>query len=75
VTTLVPLPANLPAGAKVTAKQANGQPLPSWLVFDPAKGKFEGTPPPGFSGTVTINVAIPQRGGSTTTRAVTITVP
>ncbi len=29
----------------VTARQANGDPLPDWLKFDPATGKFAGLPP------------------------------
>ena len=28
-----------------TAEQANGEPLPKWLVFNPEDRKFEGTPP------------------------------
>jgi hypothetical protein len=31
--------------AYVTARQANGDPLPDWLKFDPATGKFAGLPP------------------------------
>ncbi|PKU25885.1 Ig-like domain-containing protein [Telmatospirillum siberiense] len=31
----------------LTAVQADGRPLPSWLSFNPATGKFEGTAPPG----------------------------
>ena len=27
-----------------TAEQANGEPLPKWLVFKPEDRKFEGTP-------------------------------
>jgi hypothetical protein len=29
----------------VTARQANGDPLPDWLKFDPATGSFAGLPP------------------------------
>jgi len=29
----------------LSAVQANGQPLPSWLSFDPQTGKFSGSPP------------------------------
>ncbi|MEO5368812.1 MAG: hypothetical protein H7833_01905 [Magnetococcus sp. DMHC-1] len=35
------------AVVQLQASQANGQPLPGWLAFNPANGKFEGTPPPG----------------------------
>ncbi|WP_375138936.1 Ig-like domain-containing protein [Azohydromonas caseinilytica] len=31
----------------LTAKQANGQPLPGWLHFDGKAGTFTGEPPPG----------------------------
>jgi hypothetical protein len=31
----------------VVARQANGDPLPDWLKFDPATGKFAGLPPEG----------------------------
>jgi microcystin-dependent protein len=31
--------------AGVTARQANGDPLPDWLKFDPATGRFAGLPP------------------------------
>jgi hypothetical protein len=33
--------------AFVTARQANGDPLPDWLKFDPATGTFAGLPPDG----------------------------
>src|SRR5207245_8169240 len=31
----------------VVARQANGDPLPDWLKFDPATGSFVGLPPDG----------------------------
>jgi VCBS repeat-containing protein len=31
----------------LTARQANGDPLPAWLTFDPATGTFAGLPPDG----------------------------
>ena len=45
-------------GAVVTlsAQQSNGQPLPGWIHFDAASGSFEGQPPPGYAGDVTIRV-------------------
>jgi VCBS repeat-containing protein len=33
--------------AYVVARQANGDPLPDWLTFDPATGTFAGQPPDG----------------------------
>ncbi|MCE4556604.1 YDG domain-containing protein, partial [Roseateles cellulosilyticus] len=59
-----------PAGVKVTysAKRDNGQPLPSWLRFDPDTGRLEGTPPPGVDDvTVQIN-AQTSDGQSATAR-------
>ncbi len=44
-------------GITYTAVQADGSPLPSWLVFDPATHSFEGTPPKGSVGTWTIVVS------------------
>ncbi|NGZ29540.1 MAG: hypothetical protein G8345_21955, partial [Magnetococcales bacterium] len=41
---------------RLDAKLANGEPLPSWLSFDAATGKFEGTPPPGEEGVLAIRV-------------------
>lgn len=31
----------------LSATRADGTPLPPWMVFNAAKGSFEGTPPPG----------------------------
>jgi len=46
------------ANAFVTleAQQSNGSPLPGWLRFDSATGKFTGQPPAGFSGVLQISV-------------------
>ena len=44
------------ASVSLEAQQANGSPLPAWLAFDPSSGKFNGQPPPGFSGTLHISV-------------------
>ncbi|PWB65683.1 MAG: hypothetical protein C3F17_03415 [Bradyrhizobiaceae bacterium] len=55
----------LPAGAfaddtagtlALSAQLANGDPLPSWLGFDPATGLFSGTPPANFAGDLEIRV-------------------
>lgn len=47
-----------PEGTSVSlsARQANGAPLPAWLAFNPATGTFEGSPPPGMSGTLKLQV-------------------
>ena len=45
-------------GAVVTllAQQADGRPLPAWVRFDAASGKFEVQAPPGVEGKLTIRV-------------------
>ena len=40
----------------LTAKQANGQPLPAWLMFDGKSGKFVGQPPEGVLQDLAIQV-------------------
>jgi len=44
------------ASVQLSAQQSDGQALPTWLKFDPATGKFSGTPPPGTNGDVAIKV-------------------
>lgn len=41
---------------KLEAKQANNEPLPKWVQFDPATGVFEVTPPKGFKGKLDLKV-------------------
>lgn len=40
----------------LSAKQGDGEALPSWLVFDSANRKFNGTPPRDFNGTIMVTV-------------------
>ncbi|HYR25031.1 MAG TPA: putative Ig domain-containing protein, partial [Aquabacterium sp.] len=40
----------------LSVAQADGRPLPNWLKFDPRTARFEGTPPPGFEGTLSFKV-------------------
>jgi hypothetical protein len=47
----------------LSATQANGQPLPSWLRFDSAMGTFSGVPPPGFRSNVAIRVIARDQTG------------
>ena len=47
---------NPDARVQLTAVQANGQPLPGWLHFNPQTGRFEGTPPPGLRSEVAIRL-------------------
>jgi hypothetical protein len=41
---------------QLSAAQADGRPLPGWLKFDAKEGRFEGTPPIGFEGTLSFSV-------------------
>lgn len=47
---------NPDALVQLAATQANGQPLPAWLSFNPQTGRFEGTPPPGVRGELAIRL-------------------
>ncbi|XZE19693.1 VCBS domain-containing protein [Pirellulaceae bacterium SH449] len=46
-----------------TATLANGDPLPSWLLFDPATGTFSGTPLNEDVGTINVRVTATDSGG------------
>jgi len=47
----------------LTATRADGAALPGWLVFNPKTGTFEGTPPPGFRGVVTVKIVARDNEG------------
>jgi len=55
----------LPAGSSISyqAQRADGQPLPSWLKFDPATQTFTGIPPAGTSGELVIRVIARDENG------------
>lgn len=53
-----------PGGLTVQARQTNGQPLPSWLRFDPATGKFSGKPPAGWNKTLSLEVIVTDQDGN-----------
>jgi hypothetical protein len=40
----------------LSADLADGRPLPGWLKFNARDGRFEGVPPPGFSGKLLVRV-------------------
>ncbi|HAT50970.1 MAG TPA: hypothetical protein DCS88_11640, partial [Alphaproteobacteria bacterium] len=44
------------ASVQLSAQQADGQALPTWLKFDAATGKFSGTPPSGIKADIAIKV-------------------
>jgi hypothetical protein len=48
----------------LTATQADGQPLPGWLSFNPTTGRFEGTPPAGQAGAIDIKVSAKDAAGA-----------
>ncbi len=62
------------ASITVEARQANGQPLPSWLKFDSNSGTFKGTPPPGYEGTLEVVVVARDNKGAEATAKVTMNV-
>lgn len=52
------------AVVSLSARQANGQPLPSWMRFDPQSGSISGTPPAGIQGNISIQVQARDRQGN-----------
>jgi trimeric autotransporter adhesin len=62
------------AGGVITlsAKLADGSPLPGWLTFNPATGTFAGTPPAGAS--LLISIIATDAGGRTATLPLRIDV-
>ncbi|MCG2586901.1 Ig-like domain-containing protein, partial [Massilia sp. TS11] len=52
------------AKVQVDATQADGQPLPNWLKFDAATGKFTGTPPAGSNGALDIKLVARDDAGN-----------
>jgi hypothetical protein len=71
----VPVPSVLPPGTQVKASMADGSSMPSWLSVDPSSGKVSGTPPKGFTGTVQLNVSVPQPDGSSKQVPLSLTAP
>ncbi len=57
-----------------TARQANGQPLPSWLTFFGDEGFFRGTPTSEDVGTMEIEVTATDESGDSVTDTFEITV-
>jgi hypothetical protein len=45
-----------PRVVQLSALSMDGKALPSWLKFDSTTARFEGTPPPGFEGTLSFKV-------------------
>ena len=57
-----------------SASLANGDPLPSWLTFDPDAMLFIGTPPQGSQGSLEIQVTATDPYGSSASTTFTLTI-
>ena len=64
------------AGARLTvqASLTDGRPLPTWLSFNEANGSFQGTPPPGFTGVLNIQVVARDENGNSATAKLQVQV-
>jgi len=51
------------ANLSVTVRQSNGMPLPLWIKFDPATGRFSGQPPAGWKQPVSIEIRVVDKQG------------
>ncbi|MCD4502020.1 Ig-like domain-containing protein [Chromobacterium vaccinii] len=51
------------ANLSIVARQSNGQPLPAWLKFDPATGRFSGQAPAGWNKPVSIDIRVQDKTG------------
>ncbi|UTH76148.1 Ig-like domain-containing protein [Chromobacterium sp. IIBBL 290-4] len=51
------------ASLSIVARQSDGQPLPSWLKFDPVTGKFTGQAPAGWNKPISINIQVQDKSG------------
>ena len=52
------------ARLKIEATMAGGGPLPSWLIFDPISGRFDGVPPLGSEGIMDIKISAHDQEGN-----------
>ncbi|MDF3934326.1 putative Ig domain-containing protein, partial [Pseudomonas citronellolis] len=59
---------------RLNATLADGQPMPAWLKFDARLGRFEGTPPPGFHGTLRISVLARDDRGHVAVQTFTLVI-
>jgi Ca2+-binding RTX toxin-like protein len=62
------------AAPLLSAKQANGQPLPAWLTFDAASATFSGTPQHAWAGKLELGVQATDAGGLSAVDYLTMTV-
>ncbi|MGR2723905.1 Ig-like domain-containing protein [Chromobacterium sp. W521] len=54
---------NPDAVLNIQVRQSNGQPLPTWLKFDPQTGRFSGTPPAGWNRSLSLEVTVSDQNG------------
>jgi hypothetical protein len=59
---------------ELSAQSADGRPLPGWLKFDGKAARFEGTPPPGFEGTLSFKVTARDANGKVAVQVFKIVV-
>ncbi|MFK0271955.1 calcium-binding protein, partial [Pseudomonas asiatica] len=57
-----------------SARLANGDPLPSWLSFDPVSHTFSGTPGNADVGSVSVRVTATDGSGATASSSFTLTI-
>ncbi len=65
---------NARAVVSLSATRADGASLPGWLSFNPQTGTFQGAPPPGFQGVVTVRVVARDNQGHEATQVFRIAV-
>lgn len=58
----------------LSARMTDGKALPGWLRFDARTGRFEGTPPPGFEGTLSFRVTVRDSEGRVATQVFKLVV-
>ncbi|HEY0587647.1 MAG TPA: Ig-like domain-containing protein [Pseudoduganella sp.] len=62
------------ASVELSAQSADGSPLPGWIRFDGRTGRFEGTPPQAFEGTLSFKVTARDSQGHIATQVFKIIV-
>lgn len=62
------------ADLMLSATQSDGAPLPGWIKFDPRTGRFQGTPPLGFEGTLSFTVVARDARGHTVVQTFKVVV-
>ena len=63
-----------PAPLAYAAALASGDPLPSWLVFDPDAGTFAGRPPENYNGDLSVSITATRAEGLSAQKAFMLSV-